>query len=106
MSQRHLKRTQAKQRTHYTISSEVWGKIAIQERIEEIEMERQMEWLGHLARMGEDRMLRRQNSRQALFGQLRKTRPFHGMKMSCMIAAVNMKGNAKGVLHIHYESRN
>ena len=67
----------AQQRTHHITSSEVRERIGLQQLIEEMIMERQIQWLGRLARMEEHRM-----PRQALFGQLRKTRPFHGVKMS------------------------
>ena len=44
--------------------------------IEELAMLRRMQWLDHLARMPDARM-----PKQILFGQLQRSRPFHGMKM-------------------------
>ena len=57
-------------------SRRVRERIGLQQLMEEMIMERQMQWLGHLARMEDHRM-----PIQALFRQLRKTRPFHGVKM-------------------------
>ena len=38
-------------------------------------MERRLRWLGHLGHMSDDRL-----PKQLLFGELQKTRPFHGTK--------------------------
>ena len=54
------------------------GIFSIKELVEEMVMMRQMRWLGHVARMDNNRM-----SKQALFGHLSKARLFHGVKMRC-----------------------
>lgn len=48
----------------------------MRETIEEVLIERWLQWLGHLARMENTKM-----PKQVLFGCLKKARPFHGVRL-------------------------
>ena len=48
----------------------------MKELIQEMVTLRRLRWLGHVARMGDNRM-----PKQALFGRLSRARPFHGVKL-------------------------
>ena len=48
----------------------------MKELVEEMIMQRRLRWLCHVSRMHQNRM-----PKQVLFSRLKKTRPFHGVKM-------------------------
>ena len=49
------------------------GRFGMDLSVPDLVMDRRLQWLGHLGRMGEERL-------KMLFGELRKKRPFHGTK--------------------------
>ena len=50
--------------------------FGMKELVEEMIVQWRLRWLGHVSRMDQSRM-----PKQLLFSRLRKTRPFHGVKM-------------------------
>ncbi len=69
-----IARTQ--QRDKRTSSSQIREMFGMKEQVAEMVVLRRLRWLGHVARMSDSRM-----PKQSLLGRLRKTRPFHGVKM-------------------------
>ena len=68
--------TRTEQREKRISSSEIRERFGMKELIQEMVTLRRLRWLGHVARMGDNRM-----PKQALFGRLSRARPFHGVKL-------------------------
>ena len=68
--------TRTEQKEKRISSSEIRERFGMTELVQEMVTLRRLRWLGHVARMEDNRM-----PKQALFGRLSKARPFHGVKL-------------------------
>ena len=68
--------TKAQQRMSHISSIQVGGLCGMQESLEDIITARRLRWLGHLARMDDNRI-----PKKLLFGWLPQRRPAHGTKL-------------------------
>ena len=68
--------TRAQQRIRRITSAQVRKKFGVEETLEDVVTAKRLRWLGHVARMKDDRL-----PKQILFGWLPQKRPAHGVRM-------------------------
>ena len=68
--------TRAQQRIRRITSAQVRKKFGVEETLEDVVTTKRLRWLGHVARMKDDRL-----PKQILFGWLPQKRPAHGVRM-------------------------
>ena len=68
--------TRAQQRIKCVTSAQVRNKFGVEETLEDVVTAKKLRWLGHVARMNDDRL-----AKQILFGWLPQKRPAHAVKL-------------------------